>query len=195
MTTVAIIPARGGSTRIPRKNIKVFHGQPIIAYSIETAKKTGLFDEIWVSTDCDAIAADVAGPGVNVWWRDPALGHNDVGTQEVAAEVVKGLGLHGDDIACCIYATSPLMSTLDLYEGHRLLTEKDCPTTYVISVGYPNLRDAAQFYWGWAENFLRFVPLIGPYTRMVKIADERICDINTPQDWDQAWAMYEALKK
>jgi len=196
MSVIAIIPARGGSQRIPRKNIKDFYGQPIIAYSIQKAQESGLFDHIVVSTDDDEIAMVAEAYGAKVHRRDPAYGVDDVGTQEVVRECLTamGLGLHDevDHIACCIYATSPLMSVEDLEMGHLLLQSKGA--AYVFSVGYPELRDAGQFYWGRTYCFIASVPLINPDTRMIHVADERICDINTPDDWIRAMLMYARLE-
>ena len=85
MSAVAIIPARGGSRRILHKNIREFMGRPIIAYSIEAAQKSGLFEDIIVSTDSEEIAQVAANYDAHVSFRPPALCHNDIGTQEVMA--------------------------------------------------------------------------------------------------------------
>lgn len=82
---VAIIPARGGSVRIPRKNIKIFHGRPIISYSIDTAQRSGLFDAVYVSTEDAEIAAIARKYGAALIHRPPELaeiGAPDCGTQE-----------------------------------------------------------------------------------------------------------------
>ena len=194
MSIIAIIPARGGSQRIPRKNIKDFYGQPIIAYSIQKAQESGLFDHIVVSTDDDEIALISEAYGAKVHRRDPALGADEVGTQEVVRECLMAMGITIADkhIACCIYATSPLMSVEDLRGGYSLLVASNM-ATFVFSVGYPELRDAGQFYWGRACDFIDEIPLINEYTRMIHVADERICDINTPEDWKRAMKMYARL--
>jgi N-acylneuraminate cytidylyltransferase len=196
MSIIAIIPARGGSQRIPRKNIKDFYGQPIIAYSIQKAQESGLFDHIVVSTDDDEISLIAEAYGAKVHRRDPAYGADEVGTQEVVRECLLAMGLGSNDqathMACCIYATSPLMSVEDLRDGYQVLAVNNL-VTFVFSVGYPELRDAGQFYWGRACDFIDEIPLINEYTRMIHVADERICDINTHEDWKRAMKMFARL--
>lgn len=193
MNTICVIPARGGSQRIPRKNIKSFHGKPIIAYSIEKAWESLLFSRVVVSTDDKEIAKVARLYGAEVWYRrDPQLAWE--GTQEVVAECLKGIRADDYDHVCCVYATSPLMDIRDLQEGYVLLSGWTGDyVEYVISVGYPDLRDAAQFYWGMAFSFKGGSPLITKHTRMILIDPYRVCDINTPEDWALAETMYEDL--
>lgn len=192
---IAIIPARGGSQRIPLKNIKVFHGKPIIAYSIEKAKESGLFDRIIVSTDNSSIAAFAEYYGAEVHNRDPAYALDSVGTQEVVGNCFSHMCTDVNDTVCCIYATVPLMSVKDLRDGHALFNKSGVGIIdYVMSAGYPPLADAAQFYWGRAWEFVRNAPLISPRTRLIHVDPKRVCDINTPEDWRRALKMYEDLK-
>ena len=124
MNVIAVIPARGGSQRIPLKNIKLFHNKPIIAYSIEKAFQSKLFNHVVVSTDNSFIAAIAAQYGAEVWWRHPLCGADDVGTQAVMQECLDGLPYcHYEDYACCIYATAPLMSVEDLIVGYEQLKQ------------------------------------------------------------------------
>lgn len=194
---ICVIPARGGSQRIPRKNVKDFYGYPIIAYSIKKAQESGLFDHIIVSTDDDEIALIAEGYGAKVHRRAEWAGADDVGTQEVVRECLMAIGADNeDDIACCIYATAPLMDVQDLLMGLSLLEWIHYgKTTFAFSVGYPPLQDAGQFYWGWAKDFIDETPLINPYTRMVHVAPERICDINTHADWMEALRKFAELQK
>lgn len=187
MTTVAIIPARGGSRRIPRKNIRPFFGVPIIAYSIRAAHDSCLFDHVVVTTDDTEIGGVAEEHGAEVYFRNEAYGRDEVGTQAVARECLEGLSYRAHT-ACVIYATAPLMKLSDLIWAaeHRYLG-------FTMSVGYPPLRDAAQFYWGMADWFLRDVPLINPDTVLIPIAAERVCDINTMEDWTRAEKMYAKL--
>lgn len=194
MTTIAVIPARGGSTRIPNKNIRHFFGKPIIAYSIEKAFESLLFDKVVVSTDSEAIAQVARNYGADVWMRNPDLGRNEVGTQAVVAECLYGINAPHNAIACCIYATAPLMDVGLLAQGLRVLTTK-ARSSYVFSVGYPPLQDAAQFYWGKVGSFLCDVPLINTETRVIRIPKERVCDINTFEDWAMAELLYSELIK
>lgn len=190
MRTVAIIPARGGSSRIPMKNIKLFHGRPIIYYSIEAAIKSELFDAVYVSTDSEEIM-EVAGEcGAAVMMRAPEMSVDAVGTQEVMWHVLNRLN-RSIEIACCIYATAPMMQAQDLKLGFDLVSR--LKARYAFSVGTDPLHDAGQFYFGRANSFLMSERLIDIGTRMVPIPKNRVMDINTPEDWLKAEAMYAAL--
>ena len=109
---VAIIPARGGSKRIPRKNIRSFAGKPMIAHAIAAAQTSGLFDRIVVSTDDEEIAAVARTWGAEAPFRRPAaLADDHTGTDAVMAHAVRWCleaGWHVE-VACCIYATVPLL--------------------------------------------------------------------------------------
>ncbi|NTV12000.1 MAG: pseudaminic acid cytidylyltransferase [Zoogloea sp.] len=123
---VAIIPARGGSKRIPRKNIRDFAGKPIIAWSIEAARGCGLFDRIIVSTD-DAQVADTARQhGAEVpFMRPPELSDDFTGTDDVVRHAIRWLQAEGQDPAqvCCIYATAPFVTPESLIRGWKALQE------------------------------------------------------------------------
>jgi pseudaminic acid cytidylyltransferase len=191
MGTVAIIPARGGSTRIPGKNINPFHGKPIIAYSIETAQRSGLFDRVIVSTDSEEIAQVVRAYGAEVLMRPADMAQNDVGTQAVMRYVLgEQLGL-SDGLACCIYPTAPLMLEDDLFYGYG---QVNYGARYAMSVGDMPLADAGQWYWGRVLSFVKELPLIHPRTAMVPIPADRVCDINTFDDWIRAEELYKKLK-
>ncbi len=135
MTNIAIIPARGGSQRIPQKNIKPFLGKPIIQYAIDTAKASGLFDRIVVSTDSDAIAECALGLGAEVpFIRPAALADHFTGTHAVMTHAILACNntrdqkIQGQKIqyACCIYPTSPLLTVNSLSEGLNLLCSGGC---------------------------------------------------------------------
>ncbi|MGF1730510.1 pseudaminic acid cytidylyltransferase [Photobacterium kasasachensis] len=120
---VAIIPARGGSKRIPRKNIKPFLGKPIIAYSIEAAKQAGCFDRIIVSTDDEEIAKVAASYGAEIpFLRSAVLSDDFTGTNAVVADTLRRLE-QKVDYACCIYATAPFVRPETLSRGFELLTQ------------------------------------------------------------------------
>lgn len=192
MGAVAVIPARGGSTRIPRKNIRLFHGKPIIAYSIETAQKTGMFDQIIVSTDDAEIAVIATQYGALALFRSPEMSTNEVGTQEVMQYVLRSFCPGRQGAACCIYATAPLMCVEDLHRGYELLrSHKSAP--FAFSVGTNPLQDAGQFYWGWSQAFIRGDDLYAN-AAMVPISEDRVCDINVEEDWLRAEQMYLALR-
>ena len=121
---VAVIPARGGSKRIPRKNIREFAGKPMIAYSISSALQSGLFERVIVSTDDEEIAQVARDCGAEVpFLRPKELADDQTGTTEVIAHAVKHLQGQGGGLSavCCIYATAPFIRQEDLKEGLRVL--------------------------------------------------------------------------
>lgn len=209
MTTIAIIPARGGSTRIPKKNIRPFHGKPIIAYSIETARASHLFDEIVVSTDDPAIIDVAKKCGAKVHMRRASLCRDQVGTQEVTRAVLKWWGEQHPEragtIACCIYATAPLMTVADLRRGREMLEVSGYAYAYAVGGNDYPFEHAGTFYWGHAAAFLQGLklgqcktPAGSPdeaATVLVHIPANRVCDINTEDDWLRAEAMYQELQE
>jgi len=114
---VAIIPARGGSKRIPKKNMKMFHGKPIIYYAINTALKSNLFDEVFVSTDNKEIAEFSKKQGAQVpAYRSKKNADDYATTSEVLVEVINYYRAQKKELStvCCIYPTSPLIKPQDL---------------------------------------------------------------------------------
>ena len=138
---LAVIPARGGSKRIPRKNIRKFAGKPIIAWSIEAARAAGCFDRILVSTDDPEIAAVAREHGAEAPFTRPAeLADDHVGTVPVIAHAVRWQEEQGDAVtaACCIYATAPFCRAEDLREGLRLLEQGGADYVFpVAGYGFP----------------------------------------------------------
>jgi pseudaminic acid cytidylyltransferase len=125
---VAIIPARGGSKRIPRKNIREFCGKPVLAWSIEAAVESRLFDRIIVSTDDVEIAEVARRWGAEVPFTRPAeLSDDYAGTTEVIAHATRWMAGQGFDVkaVCCIYAAAPLVQAADLKRGLELLQSGD----------------------------------------------------------------------
>lgn len=122
---LAVIPARGGSKRIPRKNIKPFGGLPMIAWSIRAAIQSKCFDRIIVSTDDAEIAQVAQAHGAEVpFTRPPALSDDYTGTIPVIAHAIQWQNTHGTTASqvCCIYATAPFVHASDLQRGlHTLL--------------------------------------------------------------------------
>lgn len=132
---LAVIPARGGSKRIPRKNIKQFCGKPMMAWSIEAACQSGSFDRIIVSTDDEEIAEVARQYGAEVPFMRPAkLSGDYVGTIPVIHHAVDAISAQGAAVtqACCLYATAPFVSAGDLRSGQELLQETGAD--YVFSV-------------------------------------------------------------
>ena len=127
---IAIIPARGGSKRIPRKNIKDFHGKPMISYSIEAAKNSGCFDKIIVSTDDIEIAEIAKKWGADVpFIRPKKLSDDYTGTIPVINHAIDLLSIRsGEEIkqVCCIYATAPFLLSKYIKEGLNKLIQLNC---------------------------------------------------------------------
>ncbi|MEO4013769.1 pseudaminic acid cytidylyltransferase [Pseudomonas rossensis] len=122
MSCVAIIPARGGSKRIPRKNLKPFDGVPMIVRSIRKAQESNLFDQVIVSTDDEEIAEVARANGAQVpFIRPAALADDFTGTAAVIVHALKQLPAF--DYACCIYATAPLLQARYLRQGRELLVQ------------------------------------------------------------------------
>lgn len=138
---LAIIPARAGSKRIPRKNIKDFLGKPIIAYSIEAALKSKLFAEVMVSTDEHEIAEIAIKHGAKVpFLRSEANADDFAGTADVLIEVLEQYAKIGRafDYACCIYPTAPLISTERLAKGfEQIVTNKNDIVFPIVAFSYP----------------------------------------------------------
>ena len=138
---IAIIPARGGSKRIPRKNIRDFLGCPIIKYSIDAALDSGCFDEVMVSTDDEEVAAIARSLGADVPFLRSAENAGDfAGTAEVLVEVVQDYRRLAREFAslCCIYPTAPFVTAQKLQRGMSLLHETgaDCVLP-VVAYSYP----------------------------------------------------------
>lgn len=123
-----MIPARGGSKRIPRKNIRPFAGKPAIAYAIEAAKNAGLFDRIIVSTDDDEIAAIAQQYGAEVPFRRPAdIANDHATTLDVIKHTVdwaEGEGIPLEAL-CCIYPINPLLHPEDIQAAYKIFKEAD----------------------------------------------------------------------
>ncbi len=138
---IAVIPARGGSKRIPRKNIKAFHGKPLIAYSIEVALNSNLFDKVVVSTDDEEIASIAKKYGAEIpFLRPKELADDFTGTKEVVNHLLEYLKSKGEafDYVCTIYATAPLLQEKYLIEGFEKLKNSDAIHAFsVTSMPFP----------------------------------------------------------
>ena len=137
---VAIIPARGGSKRIPRKNIKNFFGKPLIAYSIQVALDSKLFDKIIVSTDDEEIATIAKQYGAEVpFLRPKELSDDFTGTNDVINHTLQFLNKNEQyDFCCTLYATAPLLQKKYLLEGYEQLKKSDAINAFsVTSMPFP----------------------------------------------------------
>jgi pseudaminic acid cytidylyltransferase len=161
MNRLCIIPARGGSKRIPRKNIRDFLGKPIIAYTIEAALQSGLFDKVMVSTDDPEIAEVSKKHGAEVpFMRSASTSGDFATTADVIAEVLKQYEAEGIsfEYACCCYATAPFITSIRLGEGFDRIVEKNADSVFPISAfSYPIFRSLKKSEEGriemiWPEN-------------------------------------------
>jgi N-acylneuraminate cytidylyltransferase len=145
MNAIAIIPARGGSKRIPRKNIKMFCGKPMLVWSIEAARASGLFDAILVSTDDEEIAALAEANGAEAPFRRPTeLANDHTPILPVIAHAIGWTEEHRGPVrlACCVSATAPFLQARFLCEGFDLLeAHPDAAFTFgVTSFAFPIFR-------------------------------------------------------
>ncbi len=136
MKKIAIITARGGSKRIPRKNIKLFCGKPVIAYSIEAALSEGLFDEVMVSTDDHEIAQIAKQYGAKVpFMRSEKNADDFAGTVDVILEVLNDYKNVGQVFThvCCVYPTAPFITSQTLNESLELLIQKRYDSVFAVA--------------------------------------------------------------
>ena len=144
MSNIAIITARGGSKRIPKKNIKQFCGKSIIAYSIEAALESGVFDEVMVSTDSDEIAEVARKSGASVpFMRSEATSNDYATTADVLLEVIEKYNEIGQqyDIGCCLYPTAPFVTADILRKAYNTLIDSNAKTLLpVVAFSFPPQR-------------------------------------------------------
>ncbi len=144
MSSIAIITARGGSKRIPRKNIKEFLGKPILQYSVEAALSSGIFDEVMVSTDDEEIAQIARIGGASVpFFRSEKTAGDYATTNDVILEVLEEYEKRGQtfDLAACIYPTAPFVTAGKLREAEEKLRTSGADTLIpVVRFSYPPQR-------------------------------------------------------
>ncbi|MDE6212853.1 MAG: pseudaminic acid cytidylyltransferase [Lachnospiraceae bacterium] len=147
MNAIAIITARGGSKRIPGKNVKEFMGKPMLTYAIEAALKAGIFREVMVSTDDEEIARIARGAGASVpFMRSEAASGDFATTDDVLMEVLETYEKQGElfDYMACIYPTAPFVTAGKLREAMELLIEKDASGVMpVVRFSFPPQRGMA----------------------------------------------------
>lgn len=224
MRAVAIIPARGGSKRIQRKNIKPFLGAPMISYSIRGARDAGCFDEVMVSTDDPEIADTALSLGAAVPFMRSISSSDDHATlADVVSEVLLGYSEQGVlfDEFCCILPTSPLLDPRDVRDARKELGT--APAVFsAVRFGYPIWRalqvrdgsvsmiwpehelsrsqdlptayhDAGMFYWAKTSAFLEQRTLFLGGSRIWELPEDRVQDIDTPEDWRLAELKYAMI--
>jgi CMP-N-acetylneuraminic acid synthetase len=179
---ITIIPARGGSRRIPKKNIKLFHGKPIIAYSIELAKQVS--EQVIVDTDDPVIASIAEDYGADTRIRPRELARDEIGTQEVVGAALRDLAVDCNTDVMVLYATSPLLTEKNLRDGYWVLQNVETGCVYSMDEdGNPS----GGFYIGYGHIF---ADAADPYEHGVGMITNDI-DINTPEDWERAEKLYE----
>jgi len=138
---ICVVPARGGSKRIPRKNIKAFNGKPIITYSIEAALKSNCFDQVIVSTDDNEIAEVAKMYGAKVpFIRPDELSNDYAGTIPVIKHAIEWLESHNNaiDNICCLYATAPFIQSQTICKAFQQLQESKADYCFgVTSFSFP----------------------------------------------------------
>jgi N-acylneuraminate cytidylyltransferase len=223
MKNLAIIPARGGSKRIPRKNIKPFLGKPIIAYSIEAAINSKLFDEVMVSTDDVEIMKMALEYGASVpFFRSDKTSDDFATTADVLIEVIKSYS-EPFEYACCIYPTAPFVNFEDLNKAYRVLIQNDFNSVYpIVRFSYPIQRslkvqstkvklvwpeylnsrsqdlepryhDAGQFYWFNVERFMNTQHIMTENSGFIEIDELHVQDIDNEIDWKLAELKHQLI--
>ena len=212
---ICIIPARGGSKRIPRKNIKRFRGKPIISYPIKTAKAAGW--HTYVSSEDAEIQKIAHRYKAVVWARDPELAGDDVSTEAVLYDILQ---YFGDKVACLMYPTSVFARREWLLTAKAMLV--DCDLVHSITqYSYPIQRalkvdgehvsfvnvdkrnsqdiepryhDAAQFYVfntaAFKRAYLEGRDLLELRAKYIELPNSEVQDIDTPEDWKEAVRKY-----
>lgn len=144
MKRIAIITARGGSKRIPHKNIKLFCGRPIIEYSIKAALQSGLFDTVMVSTDDEQIAQIAKEAGAEIpFMRSPETSNDYATTNDVLLEVLACYEKQGVqfDVGCCIYPTAPFVTAKKLADAVAKLEQEDANAVQpIVAYSFPPQR-------------------------------------------------------
>ena len=222
---LCIIPARGGSKRIPRKNIKEFLGKPIIEYSIDTALKSGLFKEVMVSTDCKEIKKISQVSGAEVPFLRSETNSNDFATTvDVVNEVVEAYRKTGQtfDEICVLYPCAPFVSTVDLIIAKQLLKKYDCVIP-VVRFDFPPYRSfeisESKLHYKWPEyekarsqdleelfhdagqwyffrNEVQYhESLVKSSTSPLVLESIKVQDIDTISDWKLAELKYQMLNE
>tara|TARA_R110002072_G_scaffold243304_3_gene402275 strand:+ start:485 stop:1177 length:693 start_codon:yes stop_codon:yes gene_type:complete len=226
---LAVIPARGGSKRIPRKNVRDFCGKPMLAWSISAALESRCFDRVILTTDDPEIAEVARAHGAQTPFMRPAtLSDDHTPTVPVIAHAIDEMIARGDDLTevCCIYATAPFVEPGDLQRGLQIMRDTGAMFSMAAtSFPFPIQRamrilpsgrcemfhpehaltrsqdleeayhDAGQFYWGSVAGWRSGKPLIGPDSAPVLLPRHRVQDIDTPEDWERAVALFKAANR
>lgn len=224
MSNLCIIPARGGSKRIPRKNIKDFLGKPIIAYSIEIALQSGLFDEVMVSTDDDEIAQVAKNFGASVPFMRSKENADDYATLADVIDEVKRGYINAKKVfenICCILPTAPFVQIHNVIQSYQKLVDSRFDSIRpIVKYGYPIQRaikmskdgEVSFFYPKFTKSrsqdlensyhdagqfyWMKFSNGMHSSSRGAIIIPEKfVQDIDTEEDWELAEIKYSILLK
>jgi N-acylneuraminate cytidylyltransferase len=213
MPTIAIIPARSGSKRIPRKNIRDFCGRPMISYPIRAAIESGVFSSVFVTTDSVEIAQIGQEYGAKVpFLRSTEASSDNATTQEAIVEMIQKLGVSDDTEICCIYPCTPLITSkiiLKVYKNFAKDTSKFLFTATQFShpvqrgfdirdgeVGsgvplsevrtqdvHEFYHDAGQLYWATGKVWRSEARIVDRGSRVELLSTSEAVDIDNEQDW------------
>ena len=218
---IAIIPARGGSKRILKKNIKIFFGNPIIYYPLKVIIKSKLFQNIFVTSDDDKIIDYINKrfPQITTIKREKKFSTDKVKTITVIKNFIKKTKNKKIKKICCVYPATPLLSKKSLKIGFRICQKYK---NFVFPVVKSNLKsgkfielkknsvnkillknnskliryqDAGQFYWGTLQNWIKKKSIIDKSSRCFILKNYEAIDINTSKDWGKAKKLRKYLLK
>ncbi len=222
MTKIAIIPARGGSKRLPRKNILPLGGKPLLAYVIEACRESGVFSKVIVSTEDKEIGSVAQNFGATVHQRSDSLAGDRSSVVEVCADV---LAKEECDVFCCVYATSALLTSETIKESSLVFSEKQANTlmgvskynyspvqalnvngeyaellmleySKVQSQFYPETRVSnGSFYWAERSSFLQEETFYGSKLVTFDVPDGQVCDLDTPRDYERLKVQFDLKAK
>ena len=186
---ICVIPARYGSKRIPQKNIKPFHGKPMIAYAIQTALDSKLFSRVIVSTNDDETGRIAMEYGAEYHRRPSEYAGDEehIGTVDVVWDALRNMVLP-DIVTCALYPCTPLLRPVDLIAGFHHFIRGAASHQYV-ALSDTDDTDAGQFYWGLTDSWLNGYALVHEYCQRL-VCDIELVDINTPEDWSLAEKLY-----
>ena len=214
---ICVIPARGGSKRIPLKNIRNFCGKPVITYSIESAIKSKCFKKVIVSTDNKKIREIAISSGADVPFTRPKELSDDFSTtMAVIKHAIEWFQSKGEKIenVCCLYPTAPFVLPKDIKSGLKMLNDNigyyALPVVKypqnVLEMNHPeniNLRsqdldeiwhDAGQYCWGRVNAWLEEKPILTSNPIPITLSRYKAQDIDTEEDWFQAELIFKSLK-
>ena len=218
MRPIAIIPARGGSKRLARKNILPLAGKPLLAHIIETALNSNIFEKVIVSTEDEEIAGVAGKFGADIFIRNSELAQDSSTVVEVCLDVLREDQV---DEFCCLYATSALLSVTTLKESYRdFYTRKPSILMGVSSYNYspvqaltvdnngsasllieeyrgvqsqyhPKLRVSnGSLYWAKKQNFIKEKTFYSEHLNVFDVPENEVCDIDTEEDYKRLIKKY-----